>query len=227
MVLSSLVSVVSATAIPIQELAQTRRPYADLAARQLVDRAAQVTEEEPSASTTVPTTIATAAPSATFTVLPQPFDTSLGNNFTSESCPRFFNNFLSDETFRSCYPFSLLLQTSHGFFQAEKSFFQTTVALEAGCSVDFRVCNNLMQSLASQLKSESSCLNDFNAENQIVMQAYKGLIAYPVMYQAACLHDDNGDYCKFVVLAILSINGRLMVVSQVSQMLLPRGTTCL
>lgn len=205
MVLSSLVSVVCATAIPLQDLAQRGRPYADLQPPRLVDRAAQATEateatEEPSASTSIPTSIAIAAPSATATVLPQPFDTTLGNNFTTESCPRFFNNFLNDDTFKRCYPFSLLLQTSHGFFEAEKNFFQTTVALEASCSVDFRVCNNLMQSLASQLKSTSNCLNDFTAENQIVMQAYKGLIAYPVMYQAACLHDDHGDYCKYCVI---------------------------
>lgn len=42
--------------------------------------------------------------------LPQPFDTSLGNNFTAPSCPIFFNNFLTNETFNNCLPFSLLLQ---------------------------------------------------------------------------------------------------------------------
>lgn len=42
--------------------------------------------------------------------LPKPFDTSLGNNFTSPSCPAFFQNFLSNSTFQDCLPFSLLLQ---------------------------------------------------------------------------------------------------------------------
>ena len=42
--------------------------------------------------------------------LPTPFDTSLGNNFTSPSCPAFFQSFLSNATFQDCLPFSLLLQ---------------------------------------------------------------------------------------------------------------------
>jgi len=42
--------------------------------------------------------------------LPQPFDTSLGNNFTNTACPNFFDSFLSDANFQQCYPFSLLLQ---------------------------------------------------------------------------------------------------------------------
>jgi hypothetical protein len=55
--------------------------------------------------------LATAAPSAT--TLPQPFDTTIGSNFTSGSgCPAFFNNFLGNSLFQSCYPFSLLLQVS-------------------------------------------------------------------------------------------------------------------
>ena len=202
-ILVSLVSMVCASVDQNQASVERRRSFADLGARRLMERAAQVTgEEEESATTTTtpeaPESSFTAAPTATETTLPQPFDTTLGNNFTSESCPRFFTEFLSDETFRSCYPFSLLLQTSHGFFEAEKNFFQTTRALEASCFANYDVCNTLMQSLATQIKSASNCMTDFNAENQIVMQAYKGLLAYPVMYQAACLQNSEGDYCKYL-----------------------------
>lgn len=42
--------------------------------------------------------------------LPSPFDTNLGNNFTSNSCPDFFKKFLASSEFQSCLPFSLLLQ---------------------------------------------------------------------------------------------------------------------
>lgn len=42
--------------------------------------------------------------------LPSPFDANLGNNFTSSSCPAFFQNFLNNESFRNCLPLSLLLQ---------------------------------------------------------------------------------------------------------------------
>jgi hypothetical protein len=55
--------------------------------------------------------LATAAPSSSS--LPQPFDTSIGSNFTTGSgCPAFFSNFLNNALFQSCYPFSLLLQVS-------------------------------------------------------------------------------------------------------------------
>jgi hypothetical protein len=52
------------------------------------------------------------APGSKTGVLPQPFDTSLGNNFTSTACPTYFTKFLADSTFQSCYPFSLLIQVS-------------------------------------------------------------------------------------------------------------------
>lgn len=42
--------------------------------------------------------------------LPRPFDSSLGNNFTSQACPDFFDSFLSNQTFQDCLPLSLLLQ---------------------------------------------------------------------------------------------------------------------
>ena len=42
--------------------------------------------------------------------LPMPFDSSLGSNFTSSSCPAFFNSFLTEPSFKACLPFSLLLQ---------------------------------------------------------------------------------------------------------------------
>jgi hypothetical protein len=162
----------------------------------LLERAAAATTTESLLSSETKTG-STAAASATTTVLPQAFDTTLGNNFTTDGCPNFFVSFLSNATFQSCYPFSLLLQTSHGFFEAEKSFYQTTAVLQAGCEANFDVCNNLMQSLATQLKSQNTCLSDFQAENQIVLQAYNGFLAYSVMYQAACLKDTAGDYCEY------------------------------
>jgi hypothetical protein len=51
----------------------------------------------------------TAAPTQQ-TVLPTPFDSSLGNNFTSPACPAFFQHFLTNDTFKQCLPLSMLLQ---------------------------------------------------------------------------------------------------------------------
>ena len=60
-----------------------------------------------------------------------------------------------------------------------------------------------MQSLATELKTASACMSDYSAENQLVLQAYNGLIAYPVMYQAGCMQDNNGDYCKLLPTLLL------------------------
>jgi hypothetical protein len=41
--------------------------------------------------------------------VPQPFDTALSNNFTA-SCANFFQRLLTNEAFKQCRPFSLMLQ---------------------------------------------------------------------------------------------------------------------
>lgn len=61
-------------------------------------------------STPSSTSAATATPSAC--TLPHPFDTTLGDNFTTTSCPAFMNHMLNSSAFISCYPISLLLQAS-------------------------------------------------------------------------------------------------------------------
>lgn len=53
--------------------------------------------------------------------LPRPFDSSIGTNFTTSTCPEFFNNFLSNQTFNECLPFSLLLQVSMASSKASQS----------------------------------------------------------------------------------------------------------
>jgi hypothetical protein len=52
----------------------------------------------------------------TATTLPRPFDSNLGNNFTTSTCPTFFERFLNDQAFASCLPLSLLLQVCQTVF---------------------------------------------------------------------------------------------------------------
>lgn len=54
--------------------------------------------------------VSSAASSTDQVPLPSPFDSTLGNNFTSPSCPEFFDSFLNNATFQQCHPFSMLLQ---------------------------------------------------------------------------------------------------------------------
>jgi hypothetical protein len=67
---------------------------------QFLKRAASTSSSAPSVST------------ASSDALPRPFDAGLGNNFTTSSCPIFFKQFLSDNTFNECVPLSFLLQVS-------------------------------------------------------------------------------------------------------------------
>ena len=63
-------------------------------------------------STATGSEAATAAPIASPTSLPQVFDSNIANNFTSSTCPTFFQNLVSDAEFQECYPLSLLLTVS-------------------------------------------------------------------------------------------------------------------
>lgn len=141
--------------------------------------------------------LATAASSSAANfVVPKPFDTGLSNNFTS-SCASFMSRLLKSDAFNNCHPFSLLLQTSSGFFDASKSFLRITQTLEATCAVNETQCTATLGGFARELLSDTACKTDYNNDNPVVLQAYNGLVAYKPSYQASCLHDDDGNYCKF------------------------------
>ncbi|MCJ1389283.1 hypothetical protein MMC18_002139 [Xylographa bjoerkii] len=148
-----------------------------------------------SSSTSTSPSLMTASAVPTNEPLPRPFDTSLGSNFTNSACPAFFNSFLNNATFSSCLPFSLLLQNSNSFFQAEKSPILLTQTLDATCKANFATCTSLMSTLAVELRDDANCGEDYSNENALVVQAYDGLVSYPTLYQAGCLKDSHGNYC--------------------------------
>ncbi|KAL9604030.1 MAG: hypothetical protein Q9219_000792 [cf. Caloplaca sp. 3 TL-2023] len=162
----------------------------------------------PAAFTTVslpdskPTTTAPAKPTGLVTApgsgssaLPHPFDTGLGNNYTQPNCPIFINNFLRNDTFISCVPFSLLLQNSMSFFSATKSMQSITRTLDATCKVVEPACNSLLSSFASQLRQDANCGEDYRRQQPLVRSAYNGLISYEPLYKAGCERDEDGNYC--------------------------------
>lgn len=141
--------------------------------------------------------IGTASPTAGVSS-PQPsaFDTSLGSNFTSEACPRFFSDFLQNATFKECRPTSLLLLNSNSFFRTSRSPVLLSQTLDTSCRASLAQCRSIMLSLASQLIQDSNCGQDYRNENPLVTQAYAGLIAYEPLYRATCLKNDaTGNYC--------------------------------
>lgn len=141
----------------------------------------------------------------TDTGLPLPFDTSLGSNFTSTMCPDYFSHFLSDSTFLSCLPMSLLLQNSMSFFQAARSSSLLLKTLDTSCSASLAVCSPFMNKIADELISEDNCQNDYQQQNPLVMQAYAGLKAYESLYQATCLKDPTTQkYCFLEAMEAMS-----------------------
>ena len=75
-------------------------------------------DQASSSATASSTSLFTPPPSP----LPSPFDMSMGSNFTGNNgngaCPAFINSFLTNPTFRECYPFSMLMQVRYYPVQA-------------------------------------------------------------------------------------------------------------
>lgn len=85
----------------------------ELRRRAKEDSGTTTTVEIPAPTATQKTTSTSLAPSP----LPSPFDSSLASNFTGSNgngaCPAFINSFLTNPTFKECYPVSLLLQVRY------------------------------------------------------------------------------------------------------------------
>jgi len=83
----------------------------------------------PVPSQTVPTI--PSSPPVLPTPFPQPFDTTLGNNFTTNSCDTFFTNMTQSLPFRQCRPFSFLSQTSSAFLKVSGILTPSAIHLHA------------------------------------------------------------------------------------------------
>ncbi|KAI1819259.1 hypothetical protein F4861DRAFT_534598 [Xylaria intraflava] len=140
----------------------------------------------------------TAPPTASTAPLPSPFAGALAANFSDQKCPEFINNLLSNQTFKACYPISLLLQGSQSFFDAEKSRFDITHVLDVACAANVDTCTSYFSKLASNLTSDGNCGKDYKDGNALVVQAYEGMQAYKTIYEATCLSDTDdpsSNYC--------------------------------
>lgn len=145
-------------------------------------------------------TTAAATTTVVTSPLPSPFDGSLAANFEGNdgngACPQFINSFLTNSTFKACYPFSLLVQGSTGFFEAEKSAVAMTQILQVSCNASVSVCAPYLENLAEELMLEENCKEDYELENNVVQEAYNGLRAYKELYAASCLMDpEERSYC--------------------------------
>ncbi|PMD34223.1 hypothetical protein L207DRAFT_547509 [Hyaloscypha variabilis F] len=127
--------------------------------------------------------------------LPVPFDIGFSNNITS-SCQSFMTSMLTNSTFKACLPFSLLLQNSNSFFQAEKSVTRITQTLDYSCAADFPTCSKAMAQFATNITTADNCKADLAADNPLISYANLGLMSYDPLYRASCLKNPTtAAYC--------------------------------
>ncbi|KAG6365138.1 hypothetical protein INS49_006745 [Diaporthe citri] len=184
-------------------LLDTHIPVLDQGSWTMMDPAENELRRRATAAPSVTTTFEiTISPSATATSttsaspLPSPFDGGISSNFTSSSCPTFFDSMLADPELQECYPVSLMLQSSQSFFEAEKSLVSISTVLDHACEANVTRCTDYLARVAKNLTDSSNCGADYEANNPTIKEAYLGLISYQVVYSATCLKDpDTAVYC--------------------------------
>lgn len=90
----------------------------------------------------------------------------------------------------------MMLQTSTGLFQAEKSLLSIVRVLDATCRADSVSCATFLDQAATNLTMSSNCKTEIAQNQTLVLQAYHGLLAYKTVYAATCLQDPTeSQYC--------------------------------
>jgi hypothetical protein len=134
-------------------------------------------------------------------VLTEGYSTTVGTNWTSDSCPSLFRSLRASQQFQSCLPLSLLLSSSSAFLQVERNITQLSRLLDASCAAPAN-CTTVMGLIAEQLQSADGCASDLAAGNALAAKALVGLRAYDVMREVGCLvNPATGAYCFVQALA--------------------------
>jgi hypothetical protein len=155
------------------------------------------------ASGSKPTTVsiqrAAKTAASTSTPLPEAFDGNLAAELSTTSdsnCPAFLDSVLSDPSYETCYPLSMMIQTSRGFFEAQRQLLSIVRVLDATCAANVTYCTDFFDSAARNLTTSENCKSEVESGNSIVKQFLNGLRSYEVMYKATCLQTPKDDmYC--------------------------------
>ncbi|KAG8848554.1 hypothetical protein FRB96_001081 [Tulasnella sp. 330] len=122
------------------------------------------------------------------TPFPQPFDTVFSFNFTTTSCQSFFaSSLISNITFRSCRPLSLLIPSSSAFISAQSNLTLLTSIVGGTCDTTGATedeCLDTMSYLADEIKKDTVCGKDLADENALAVEALTGFRNYGFMRQA-------------------------------------------
>lgn len=64
----------------------------------------------PTSSNSTSSSSSSSSLTASYTGVPQPFDSPLGTNFSTKTCPELFRKIIGDPLVRNCVPLSMLIQ---------------------------------------------------------------------------------------------------------------------
>ncbi|BEI85505.1 hypothetical protein CcaverHIS002_0509060 [Cutaneotrichosporon cavernicola] len=140
-----------------------------------------------------------AAPAPT----PTPLDTSISSSLSHE-CMTYLTNLISNSTFLSCLPFSLLLQTSNSYrtqitnarSSGNYSYLNELVAYAASPAPGSETCDQTFAGFAETMRDRTNCGSDLNSGMPVARQARRGLSNYAAVRTAAGLvNPDTGSYC--------------------------------
>ncbi|KIY70721.1 hypothetical protein CYLTODRAFT_370623 [Cylindrobasidium torrendii FP15055 ss-10] len=127
---------------------------------------------------------------------PAAFNSDITQNYASMTCYRFFSNMTSSASFKLCRPFSILLQTSNDFIDAQSNLEDLNTLVWATCNppLGFDACRSNMEWFANALPT--ACAADVEDESKIASSTLRALQAYEPMYKTACESDPSSNtYC--------------------------------
>ncbi|KAF9269896.1 hypothetical protein L218DRAFT_952093 [Marasmius fiardii PR-910] len=130
------------------------------------------------------------------TPFPQPFDSDLGQNFSTQSCFDFLLNMTNTQPFRSCRPFGMLVAGSKGFADASTSLPTLNAVIWGTCNtnIPYADCVENVNGFSDGL--QTSCAKELSEGNQRVMNVLGALQSYPLYHRLGCLTDPaSNTYC--------------------------------
>ncbi|KAF5311130.1 hypothetical protein D9619_008071 [Psilocybe cf. subviscida] len=136
------------------------------------------------------------------TPFPQPFDSSIAQNFSSATCQTFFTNMTNSSPFRQCRPFSLLLQSSSQFVNAQTDLKLMNSLVWGTCNtnVPFEQCQANMGWFSTNMKT--ACATELKNNYALVTSTQIGLQSFSVLHDAACQVDPTtNSYCYLKAVA--------------------------
>ncbi|KAF5698312.1 hypothetical protein FMUND_15129 [Fusarium mundagurra] len=158
--------------------------------KEIVNKETPSKTEGKSKATTVTIQRAAKTAATTNTPLPEAFDGNLSAELSTTSdsnCPAFLNGILSDPSYETCYPLSMMLQ---------KQLLSIVRVLDATCAANVAYCTDFFDAAARNLTASENCKQEWESGNTIVKQFLYGMKAYEMMYKATCLQTTEDDmYC--------------------------------